>query len=444
MENNNTSVIDLVDNTVPSVQPSDRTPTQSQPATGPTALTKLLTRGSIKSELAKRKYAKWQPDRLGVTEHPAIDQRPSLSPAPSTDGISRESAEEQQTGLETTDSALPKTQNGDQTDAPLEPELLNALDVLYENQRGWSLFGVPLYSHQSLMQFDPPAWVTRDFRESPVDVRNAQTPDPSWTWAWKCWYVDMSSDVDEDGWQYSFSFHSRFAWHGSHPWFHSFVRRRRWLRLRVKPVAGRHGRAKMGQDYFTIHTKVSSSESSIAAAAPGPSEVPVGRTSPEPPNEADEIEDIPALMRNLEASIVDRERIEALKKFVEQGGKELYYLEDQMPAIMSLFVFYTSRWQFLKYLESEIDTLSLPYDEAPDTGQSESDEMIQKRDNLARAAEAVRRYIAGHEIFDVLTEESNLDPALTASSQLAQKPLEFEEIRGIPREADVGQEGHIY
>lgn len=111
---------------------------------------------------------------------------------------------------------------------------------------------------------------------------------------------------------------------------------------------------------------------------------------------------------------------------------------------MSLFLFYTSRWQFLKYLESEIDALSHPHDEAPDTGQKESDEMIQKRDNLARAAEAVRRYIAGHEIFDVLTEESNLDPALTASSQLAQKPLEFEEIRGIPREAHVGEEGHIY
>src|ERR1700719_2511265 len=110
MENNNTSVIDLVDNTVPSVQPSGRTPSQSQPATGPAALAKLLTRGSIKSELAKRKYAKWQPDRLGVTDNPAIDERP-LSPAPSTDGksintkkISRESAEEQQTGLETTDS----------------------------------------------------------------------------------------------------------------------------------------------------------------------------------------------------------------------------------------------------------------------------------------------------------------------------------------------------
>lgn len=447
MENNNTSVIDLVDNTVPSVQPSGRTPSQSQPATGPAALAKLLTRGSIKSELAKRKYAKWQPDRLGVTDN---DQRHSLSPAPSTDGksintkkISRQSAEEQQTGLETTDSAFLKTQTRDQTDAPSEPELLNELDVLYENQRGWFLCGVPLYSHQSLMQFDPPAWVTRDFRESPVDVRNAQTPDPSWTWAWKCWYVDMSNDVDEDGWQYSFSFHSKFAWHGSHPWFHSFVRRRRWLRLRVKPVASRHGRAKMGQDYFTIHTKVSSSESSIAAVA-GPSEVPVGRTSPESPDETDEVEDIPALMRNLEASIVDRERIEALKKFVEQGGKELYYLEDQIPAIMSLFLFYTSRWQFLKYLESEIEALSHPHDEAPDTGQRESDEMIQKRDNLARAAEAVRRYIAGHEIFDVLTEESNFDPALTASSQLAQKPLEFEEIRGIPREAHVGEEGHIY
>ena len=338
---NNTSVIHLVDNTAS----SHRTPSQSQPitGTGPAALAKLLTRGSIKSELAKRKYAKWQPERLGLTEDPAIGQRPSLSPAPSIDGsgsgtrnnISEELAEEQQTDLETTGSAFPRTGDGDHTEespvnTPPEPELLRELDLLYENQRGWFLFGVPFYSHQSLMQFDPPAWVNRDFKESPVDVRDAQTPDPSWTWAWKCWYVDMSSDVDEDGWQYSFSFHSRFAWHGSHPWFHSFVRRRRWLRLRVKPYAGRHGRAKMGQDYFTIHTKLSSAESSIVAAA-GPSGVPVGHTNPEPPNETDEIVDIPTLMRTLEASIVDRERIEALKKFVEQGEKELYYLENQVP-----------------------------------------------------------------------------------------------------------------
>jgi len=447
---NNKSVINLVDNT----GSSHRIQSQSQPRTGPAALAKLLTRGSIKSELAKRKYAKWQPERLGLTENPVIGQRPSRSSTPSIDGsgsgtrndISEGLAEEQQ---ETTGSALPRTGDEDHTeespaDAPSEPELLREVDLLYENQRGWFLFGVPFYSHQSLMQFDPPAWVTRDFKESPVDVRDAQTPDPGWTWAWKCWYVDMSGDVDEDGWQYSLSFHSRFAWHGSHPWFHSFVRRRRWLRLRVKPYAGRHGRAKMGPDYFTIHTRVSSAGSSIVAAAAGPSGVPVGRTNPEPPNETDEIVDIPTLMRTLEASIVDRERIEALKKFVEQGGKELYYLEEQIPTVMSLFVFYTSEWQFLKYLESEIDALSDPQDGASGTGQNESDEMTQKRDYLVRAAEAVRRYIAGHEIFDVLTEESSLSPALVASWHLAQKPLEFEEIRGIPREAHIGEEANIY
>jgi hypothetical protein len=111
---------------------------------------------------------------------------------------------------------------------------------------------------------------------------------------------------------------------------------------------------------------------------------------------------------------------------------------------MSLFVFNTSEWQFFKYLESEIDALSDPQDGTPGTGQKESDEMVQKRGYLARAAEAVRRYLDAHEIFDVLAEESDLDPALVASSQLAPKPLEFEEIRGIPREAHVGEEGHIY
>jgi hypothetical protein len=43
--------------------------------------------------------------------------------------------------------------------------------------------------------------------------------------------VDMTDDVDEAGWQYSVKFHGA-VWHGNYKHFRSFVRRRRWIRLR--------------------------------------------------------------------------------------------------------------------------------------------------------------------------------------------------------------------
>lgn len=43
--------------------------------------------------------------------------------------------------------------------------------------------------------------------------------------------VDMTEDVDEAGWQYSVKFHGA-VWHGNYKHFRSFVRRRRWIRLR--------------------------------------------------------------------------------------------------------------------------------------------------------------------------------------------------------------------
>ena len=108
------------------------------------------------------------------------------------------------------------------------------INVLYENQRGSFFCGIPLYSSNSLLNFDPAGWQTSPFQDSPMNITNSQLPDPSWEWVWRTWYVDMSYDVDEEGWQYSLSFRTGIAWHGNHPWFHSFVRWRRWLRKRVK------------------------------------------------------------------------------------------------------------------------------------------------------------------------------------------------------------------
>jgi hypothetical protein len=122
------------------------------------------------------------------------------------------------------------------TQAALDPTNAH-LDVLYESQRGCYVFGKPLYSARAMFPREAAPWADEQCRPSLVDITNAQLPDPSWQWVWRTWYVDMSRDVDEEGWEYSFFFRG-FAWHGISPWFHSFVRRRRWIRLRRRREEG--------------------------------------------------------------------------------------------------------------------------------------------------------------------------------------------------------------
>ena len=234
------------------------------------------------------------------------------------------------------------------------------VDILYENQRGLFFFGIPLYSHSSLLNFDPGPWMTQELKDSAVNITNAQVPDPTWEWAWKSWYVDMSYDVDEEGWQYSFHFARRFAWHGNHPWFHSYVRRRRWLRKRVKKHAtsfnaknGSMGAAHLlTTDYFTIHSKRDKNPASNL------DDVPTARSSWMSPRSLvdenqipEEIKDVPSMLRGLKLATIDREKVDIVKKFIDQGGEELAYLEAVIPEIMSFLVYQNSRRQLLQYLK---------------------------------------------------------------------------------------------
>ncbi|UZJ53218.1 hypothetical protein CBS101457_002538 [Exobasidium rhododendri] len=75
-------------------------------------------------------------------------------------------------------------------------------DVLYENQRGLMVFGIPKFSAKTLFQWDPNAWTNAANGNSAYNIANAQLPDPSWEWVHPEWLIDMSGDVDESGWQY--------------------------------------------------------------------------------------------------------------------------------------------------------------------------------------------------------------------------------------------------
>jgi hypothetical protein len=199
-------------------------------------------------------------------------------------------------------------------------------DVLYENQRGWFVFGIPLFSSKALwnLRLDQSPWVDAKFKPSAVNITNAQVPDPSWVWEWKRWYADMSHDVDEEGWQYSLWFRGA-AWHGNHPWFHSFVRRRRWLRKRVKqrlPPKSKENRERLFGDTFSVGTTLARG---VASTTVPDSPQDSGESSLD-----EEVKDVPTLMRKLKNAAIDREKIIFINKFIDEGGEELYYLAEQV------------------------------------------------------------------------------------------------------------------
>jgi hypothetical protein len=203
------------------------------------------------------------------------------------------------------------------------------IDVLYENQRGWFIFGIPLFSSKALwnLKIDPSPWVGPDHKPSAVNITNAQVPDPSWVWEWKSWYVDMSGDVDEEGWQYSFYFR-KFAWHGNHPWFHSFVRRRRWLRKRVKRTTKPKNST---ERLFGEGLSIGGTLGSTTIARNSLTEPPSATTDEREESQSmEEIRDIATLMSHLKTAAIDREKIVAINRFVAEAGDELHYLSEQV------------------------------------------------------------------------------------------------------------------
>jgi hypothetical protein len=234
-----------------------------------------------------------------------------------------------------------------------EPE--SAIDILYENQRGGFLCGIALFSGRALGNLDPAPWTNSANKTSGTNITNAQVPDPSWEWAWKEWSINHTEEVDADGWEYSFMFAKAFSWHGP-SWWNSFVRRRAWIRKRVKRHTGyKANQAQMlTPDYFTIHPALDRSRSptstmwesitnrySLTSMASREMEEEV-------PNE--DITDIGALMKALKSARIDREKMEAVESFIEHGGDDLYYLQIHMHEIMRIFIFQASRRLLLSHL----------------------------------------------------------------------------------------------
>lgn len=290
------------------------------------SLNRRWTKQSLQQSLAHRKYAKYQEDKLFVAERPAGESASGNEQGHGRGGVKW--GKKKVKGLLKTKRQFQLAQKEDA-----------AIDVLWENQRGWWAFGVPHFSSKSLLNFDPQAWLNGHGKASPVDITSAQVPDPDWEWAWKSWYVDMSRDVDEEGWEYSFSFNRGFSWHGSHPWGHSWVRRRRWLRKRVRKHNHHHeGRPNqrhmseahhLNTDYFTIHPSNNLSRSNSLVPSTLLDKMRA-RMEEEYLEEPAEIKDIGTLMIQLKRAALDREKIVLVRYFVDNAGEDVYYLVEQV------------------------------------------------------------------------------------------------------------------
>ncbi|MCJ1254045.1 hypothetical protein MMC24_001859 [Lignoscripta atroalba] len=468
--------INLVDTTKPALE-QDRGTTEGHPASdlppgrvsGET-LSRRWTKGTLREELVRRKYARWQENRFN-------DGETTAEPSDNDEGHASTEEANLKKGSARKGRLRDKIpfRSGNKA-RKADPQREYEVDILYENQRGSFFCGIPLYSSKSLLNFDPSPWQTAAFKDSPVNITNAQLPDPSWQWVWKSWYVDMSHDVDEEGWEYSFSFRYGFAWHGTHPWFHSFVRRRRWLRKRVKKSEVRErkkddmGNAHMlNPDYFTIHAMADRSRDSSADRMTNnrSSYMSSHRQKSDSEEEEQEINDILALMRALRKATVDRQKIKAIKNFLNHGGDELYYLPDNMAEIMALFIYQTSRRQLLTHLLKVYESTTEHREEHTERGEPESDKERRKIDSLLKAVRSAEEHVGELEFWSdikVVAEKGHaiegsddhpvIHPAwqCLAGGESSRSPgkddngndIHIEkEIKGIPEDAAIDQEPSI-
>ena len=138
--------------------------------------------------------------------------------------------------------------------------------ILHENQRGYvhspfspssltfpphsiTLFSTPFYSPLSLFPFDPQSFTIPNNHSSRahqpnLSLENFPLPDGTWRWASGAWMIDMRTDrgeVQHDGFEYNWSFRDS-NWHATIGKFSAgaWVRRRRWVRLMMRPANHTH------------------------------------------------------------------------------------------------------------------------------------------------------------------------------------------------------------
>jgi hypothetical protein len=268
------------------------------------------------------------------------------------------------------------------------------IDILYQNERGGFLCGIALFSSKALGNLDPAPWTNRYHKPSPTDIHTAQVPDPSWQWAWPEWRINHDEGVDQGGWEYSFMFSKKFSWHGA-KWWNSFVRRRAWIRRRVKKLEEEvpSDPHMLNTEYFDIrpasqasqrsrshsrgHSRSASATGSMLGSRASTSRFSKGEWLDD--GEPQEIESVEVLLGVLRRARIDREKLEAVDNYLEHADQDLVHLRDEMGEIMRLFVFQASRKLLLAHLTHTLDTT------IEELGREDSPRLRERREHLAAA-----------------------------------------------------------
>lgn len=163
-----------------------------------------------------------------------------------------------------------------------------------------------------------------------------------------------------------------FSWHPP-GWWNSFVRRRAWIRQRVKGDPVSSDPHMLSTEYFTVRPSTETARSDSRASVSVSSWVSANA------GEKPDIDDIEDLMAILRRSRIDREKLEALDSFLEHGEEDLSHLQHKMHDIMGLFIFQASRMVLLAKL-NQVYEQALEELKNNDTGR------LQRRTNSLKAA----------------------------------------------------------
>ncbi|KAF8936204.1 hypothetical protein BGZ58_004465 [Dissophora ornata] len=237
-----------------------------------------------------------------------------------------------------------------------EPEGDFVYEILYQHQRGAFFLGTPNFSSKSLLPVDPDEWTNQDFKTSAMDTSDFAVPDPSWEWVHKSWLVDMTGDVDEDGWEYAMTFHGS-PWHGNYEVFRSFARRRRWIRLRKRKgkMVGKPSplpeRTYVTSALPKTWTKPDVSDSRLNSPSPFPSDEAIADEALQENVAGSTPEPKPVdLFKIMKKARSDREKLAYAAQYVVRYPGQLDDLEQRLDRYLSLLDFETSRREFLSLL----------------------------------------------------------------------------------------------
>ncbi|KAF9898024.1 hypothetical protein BX616_004593, partial [Lobosporangium transversale] len=228
-----------------------------------------------------------------------------------------------------------------------KPEKDFEYDFLYQHQRGAFFLGTPKFSSKSLLPIDPDEWTNEKFEISAMNISNYVVPDPSWEWVHKSWLVDMTGDVDEDGWEYAMAFHGS-SWHGNYEVFRSFARRRRWIRLRKRKGKTLQKPCPLPERTYPTSVDFSTwTKRDMDGSSPFPSD-DIASNDDDPHTQTKPVD----LYKVLKKARSDREKLAYIAQYVVRYPGQLNEIEQRLDRYLNLLDYEASRRDFLILLNT--------------------------------------------------------------------------------------------